>query len=144
MDDLREFPRIFISLLLFHSERCLPSLVRSANYAVCLSSQKPSVVKNLPANAEDADVGSIPELGRSPGVGNGSLLQYPCLENFMDRETWQAPVHGIAKSQMWLNMYARDLQGIQWYSTFSTIREKIEKVIQGFFSFLFFKAYYLL
>ena len=52
------------------------------------------VVKNTPANAGDArDVGSIPELGRFPGVGNGNLLQDSCLENFMDRGTWWATVH---------------------------------------------------
>ena len=35
------------------------------------------VVKNLPANAGDArDMGSIPGSGRSPGEGNGNLLQY--------------------------------------------------------------------
>ena len=39
------------------------------------------VVKNLPANAGDAgDVGSAPELGRSPGGGNGNLLQYSYLK----------------------------------------------------------------
>ena len=44
------------------------------------------MVKNLPANAGDArDTGSIPESGRSPGVGNGNPLQYSCLENPMDR-----------------------------------------------------------
>ena len=32
------------------------------------------------------DSGSIPELGRSSGEGNGYLLQYPCLENSMDRK----------------------------------------------------------
>ena len=42
-----------------------------------------SVVKNLPASAED--VGSIPASGRSPGRGNGNPLQYSCLENPMDR-----------------------------------------------------------
>ena len=31
------------------------------------------------------DTGSIPELGRSPGEGNGNPLQYSCLENPMDR-----------------------------------------------------------
>ena len=31
----------------------------------------------------------IPGVGRSPGVGNGNLLQYSCLENSMDRESWQ-------------------------------------------------------
>ena len=44
-----------------------------------------SVVKNLPVNAGDTrDSGLIPELGRSPGVGNGNLLQNSCLENSMD------------------------------------------------------------
>ena len=47
-----------------------------------------AVVKNLPANA--GDVGSIPGLGRPPGGGNGTLLQYSCLENTMDRGAWQA------------------------------------------------------
>ena len=40
----------------------------------------------------------IPGLGRSPGVGNGNLLQYSCLENSMDRGAWQATVHGVTKS----------------------------------------------
>ena len=58
------------------------------------------MVKNLPANAGDIrDVGSIPELGRSPGGGHGNPLQYSCLENPMDRGAWQATVHRIAKSQ---------------------------------------------
>ena len=42
-----------------------------------------SVVKNLPANARDVD--SISGSGRFPGVGNGSPLQYSCLENLRDR-----------------------------------------------------------
>ena len=57
------------------------------------------VEKNLPANAGDSgDTGSIPGLGRSPGVGNGNLLQYSCLKNPMDRGAWWATVHGVAKS----------------------------------------------
>ena len=41
------------------------------------------MVKNLPANAGDArNTGSVPKLGRSPGVGNANLLQYSCLETF--------------------------------------------------------------
>jgi len=52
------------------------------------------VVKNLLANAEHS---LIPELGRSPDIGNGNLLQYFCLENPMDRGNWQAAVHGVAK-----------------------------------------------
>ena len=45
------------------------------------------------------DLGSIPGLGRSPGDWNGNPLQYSCLENPMDRGTWQATVHGVAKAQ---------------------------------------------
>jgi len=49
------------------------------------------------------DPGSIPRLGRSPGEGNGNPLQYPCLENLMDRGAWWAAVHGVAKSQAQLS-----------------------------------------
>ena len=63
------------------------------------ASQVVLVVKNPPANAGDVrDVGSIPGSGRSPGEGNGNLLQYSCLENTMDRGAWQATVHGVTKS----------------------------------------------
>ena len=48
------------------------------------------------------DLGSIPESGRFPGVGNGYPLQYSCLENSMDRGVWWAIIYGITKSQMWL------------------------------------------
>ena len=40
------------------------------------------------------DVGSIPELGRSPREGNGNPVQYSCLRDPMDRGAWQAAVHG--------------------------------------------------
>ena len=47
------------------------------------------------------EVGSIPGLGRSPGGRNGNPLQYSCLENPMDRETWQATVlKGCKESDM--------------------------------------------
>ena len=56
-------------------------------------------VKNLPANARGVrDTVSVPGLGRIPGVGNGSLLQYSCEENPMDRGACQATVHGVTKS----------------------------------------------
>ena len=44
------------------------------------------------------DPSAIPGLGRSPGGGHGNALQYPCLENPMDRGAWRATVHGVAKS----------------------------------------------
>ena len=53
------------------------------------------VQKNPSAN--EGEVSSIPGLGRSPGEGNGSSLQYPCLGNPMDRVAWWAMVHRVAK-----------------------------------------------
>ena len=58
------------------------------------------VVKKLSANAGDIrNTGSIPGWGRSPRKGNGSPLQYSCLENPVDRRARWATVHGVAKSQ---------------------------------------------
>ena len=56
------------------------------------------MVKTLPVNEGDArDMNLIPGLGRSPGVGNGTPLQYACLENPMDRGAWWATVHRVEK-----------------------------------------------
>ena len=44
-------------------------------------------------------MGLIPRLGKSPGGGHGNPLQYSCLENPMDKEAWQAVVHGVTKSR---------------------------------------------
>jgi len=57
------------------------------------------IVKNPPANAGDIrNMGSFPESGRSPGVGNSNPLQYSCLENSMDKGAWRATVHRVAES----------------------------------------------
>ena len=49
-----------------------------------------AVVKNPTASAGGTkDMDSVPGLGRSPGVGNGNLLQYSCLENLMDKGVWR-------------------------------------------------------
>ena len=60
-----------------------------------------SVVKNPPINA--GDMGLIPGSGGSPRVGNGNPRQYSCLRNPMDRGTWQATAHEIAKNWTWLS-----------------------------------------
>ena len=44
------------------------------------------------------DPGLIPALGRSPGEGNGNLLQYSYLEKPMDGGAWQATDYGVTKS----------------------------------------------
>ena len=62
-----------------------------------------SVVKNA---CTTGDPSSVPGSGRSPREGNGSPLQYSCLENPRSRGAWWATVHGVAKSQTrlkWLN-----------------------------------------
>ena len=57
--------------------------------------------KESACNAGDHD--SISWLGSSSAEGSGNPLQYPCLENSMDREVWRATVLGVAKSQTQLS-----------------------------------------
>ena len=56
------------------------------------------------SNCSAGDLSSVPGLGRSSGEGNGNPLQYSCLENPMDRETWQTTVSEVAKSQTGLSV----------------------------------------
>ena len=57
------------------------------------------VVENLPANAGNLrGMGWIPGLGRCPGGGSGSPVQYSYLENPMDRGAWRAMVPRVAQS----------------------------------------------
>ena len=49
--------------------------------------------------------GLIPELGRSPGEGDGNLLQYSCLENRMDIGAWWATFLGATESRTLLSRY---------------------------------------
>ena len=77
-------------------------------YVVLAASQVGLVVKSLSANAGGArDMGLLPESGRSSGEGQGNPLQYSCWGNPMDRGTWRATVHRVAKS--WTRL--------QWLST---------------------------
>ena len=74
-------------------------IVESSSKRQIRVSQVALVVKDPPANARDLkNMGSIPGLGRSPGAGHGNPLQYSCLENSIDRGTWRAAVHGVARS----------------------------------------------
>ena len=60
-----------------------------------------SVGKESACNPGDiGDTGSISELRRSPGGGNGYPLQYSCLENSMNRGAWWVTVHGVTESDM--------------------------------------------
>ena len=88
------------------------------------ASQMVLLVKNLPANA--GDTGLIPGSGRCPGGGHGTLLQYPSLENPMDRGAWQATVHRVKKSQTQLKQLSTHTC-IQFFLNFSS-REDMKKV----------------
>ena len=63
-----------------------------------------SLHRDFPGGSEDnasachvRNQDSIPGLVRSPGEGNGNLLQYSCLENSMDTGVWQTTVYGVTK-----------------------------------------------
>ena len=57
----------------------------------------PSSLDSKASVCNAGDPGSIPWLGRSPGEGNGSPLQYSCLGNPVDREACGAAVPGATK-----------------------------------------------
>ena len=64
-----------------------------------MSKVKSSLLSDGKASAyNEGDPGSIPGSGRSPGEGNDNPFQYSCLENPMDRGSWRATVHRVAKS----------------------------------------------
>ena len=76
----------------------LGSVIGKLFHIIKMASQVVPMVKNPPATAGDTrDVGLIPGLGRSTGVGNGIPVQHSCLENSIDRGVWQAAVHGVEK-----------------------------------------------
>ena len=65
--------------------------------------------------------GSISRLGRSPGEGNGSPLQYSCLGNPMDRGAWWVTVHGVRRVQH--NLATKQQQKIIQMSLFTKQKE---------------------
>ena len=81
-----------VQIFLVEKNTCITKdIYTHAHTHTCGAFQVMLVVKNLPASSGNAgDLGSIPELERSPGVGNGNPLQYICLENSMDRGAWWA------------------------------------------------------
>ena len=65
---------------------------------LCFDANFPGGSDGKESACNAGDPGSIPGLERSPGEGNGTPLQYSCLENPMDGGAWQATVHGIIES----------------------------------------------
>ena len=65
------------------------------------------------------DPASIPGSGRSPGEGNGSPLQYSCLENPMNEGAWLATVHGVAKSWTRLSDFTITIDAERYLTEFN-------------------------
>ena len=87
------------AIVLGHISLCLILYDRTSQVAL--------MVKNLPAKAGGArHTGLISGSRRSPGGGNGTPLQYSCLENPIDKGAWQATVHGVVKSCTRLSNWA--------------------------------------
>ena len=91
-----------ISTHLGESLLVLNGKTHSKQLAQCLSYTNGlpggAVVKNGPADAGDTrDAGSTPESRKSPGGGNGNLIQYSCLGNSMDRGAWWATSMGLQR-----------------------------------------------
>ena len=94
------------------------------------------MVKNPPANTGDAgDVGSIPGLGKSSGEGNGSPLQYSCLENPMNQRSLAAT---ITKTQTLLSNWTHKRNIVLYCYIFIFFQIVIWKLFELFFFFFFF------
>ena len=65
------------------------------------------------------------------GEGNGYTLQCSCLENPMDRGTWQATLHSVTKRGTWLSDWAGSMNGHQkqkakWFYVLTWIWTSLE------------------
>ena len=89
------------TLILRSSDSCAGLPDKTVAVILCVGFPGSSDSKESACNM--GDPGSIPGSGRSPGEGNDYPLQYSYLKNLMDRGALWTIVHGIAKSQTWLN-----------------------------------------
>ena len=95
---LPDFKKIFYAIYTFHlwllqNTGLFPMLYKISLTLLVLGFH--GVSDNKESACHVGDLGSIPGSGRSP-EGNGTPLQYSCLENPMDRGAWQAIVYGVA------------------------------------------------
>ena len=72
-------------------------LHRRLQLAIDILHKLPDGSDGKESSCNAGDLGSIPELGRSPGEGNGNPLQYSCLQNPIDRGAWWATAQGVAE-----------------------------------------------
>ena len=114
----------------FHRQRAWWATFPPGTALACGSSSHWHVEsKEPPANAGDSrDTGSILGLGRSPGGGNGNLLQYSYQENPLDRGSWWTIVCGVAKSQIQLSDKAHTKTYLKRQKT---ILQKLQNTVKG-------------
>ena len=74
-----------------------------------------SAIQNPSVREPSGDAGSIPGSGRSPGGGDGTPLQYPCLENPLDREAWRATAHRVARERDMTEVTEQSAHVSLWY-----------------------------
>ena len=102
---MRELSSAYLRLLIFLLAVLIPACTSSSlTFRLMYFAYKDVLRwlsgKESTCNAEDPrDVGLIPGSGRSSGAGNGSLLQYSCLENPMGRGAWRAAVHRVGQNK---------------------------------------------
>ena len=82
------------------TQKACASLLRCLQHVSYLLLGFPGGSNGKESACNEGDLGSILELGRSPGEGNGNPLQYSCLDNPMEIGAWQATVHGVAELNM--------------------------------------------
>ena len=102
---------------------------------------------------EEIDAYSTPGLKKSPGVGNGNLFHYSCLENSMNIGFWWATVHRFAKSQTWLSIHAQTIKtpkillylfrsfGLLWSFAFNIIARSLFRDYKNSLLFSCYKYY---
>ena len=95
------FSKQWLSLLYLYSFSNSLSFSASSFLAYIYGFPRGSDSKESACNAGDLSL--MPGLERSPGEGNGYSSQYSSPENSMDRGAWQATVHGVATSWIWLD-----------------------------------------
>ena len=99
--------------ILSHGARSGEDFIDRPLNVILWSKQKqgfPSGSEGKVSACNAGDQSLIPGSGRSPGEGNGSPLQYSCLENPIDRGAWQATDHRVAKSRTGLNDFTFTFQ----------------------------------
>ena len=73
-----------------------------------------SLLWSLSPNTETLEKKKLCILDLRTGEGNGTPLQYSCLENPMDGGAWWATVHGVIKSQTWLSDFTFTFTFMHW------------------------------